>query len=87
MKIIMDEEQYEELEALVDMFDGMFSNNEEVECFNFMKKIVDQGIDTDLIEKERKERMKKQLIESFEFLDALNGYTEYKDKYFSFFSD
>ena len=37
MKIIMDEQQYQELEDLIGIFDGMFFDDEEVQCFKFIK--------------------------------------------------
>lgn len=79
MKIVMDELQYQELEILVDTFEGMFFDDEEVQCFDFIKAIVDDELDTENIEKEKKELMKKQLIESFEWLKSLNVNIKYKN--------
>ncbi len=72
MKIVMDEQQYQELEDLIGIFDGMFFDDEEVQCFKFIKDIVDREFDTDHINKERKELVGKQLHESFEWLESLN---------------
>ena len=72
MKIVMDEQQYQELEDLIGIFDGMFFDDEEVQCFKFIKDIVDSEFDTDYIKKERKELVGKQLNESFEWLESLN---------------
>lgn len=85
MKIIMDEQQYQELETLIDTFEGMFFDDEEVQCFRFIKVIVDDGLDTENIEKERKEFMKRQLIESFEWLKSLNVNIKHKDEFLSCF--
>ena len=87
MKIVMGEEQYEELKDLVGIFDCMYFNDDKVECFDLIKEITDHGGDTDEIEKEKKKRMNIQVIESFEFIEALNGYSNYKDQFLSYFSD
>ena len=81
MKIVMDEQQYQELEDLIGIFDGMFFDDEEVQCFKFIKDIVDREFDTDYINKERKELMGKQLNESFEWLESLNVNIKNKDKF------
>ena len=49
MKIVMDEQQYQELEDLIGIFDRMFFDDEEVQCFKFIKDIVDREFDTDYI--------------------------------------
>ena len=85
MKIVMDEQQYQELEDLIGIFDGMFFDDEEVQCFKFIKDIVDREFDTDYINKERKELMGKQLNESFEWLKSLNVNIKNKDKFLSCF--
>lgn len=85
MKIVMDELQYQELEILIDTFEGMFFDDEEVQCFGFIKAIVDDELNTENIEKERKEFMKKQLIESFEWLKSLNVNIKHEDKFLACF--
>ena len=85
MKIVMDEQQYQELEDLIGIFDGMFFDDEEVQCFKFIKDIVDREFDTDHINKERKELVGKQLHESFEWLESLNINIKNKDKFLSCF--
>lgn len=81
----MDEQQYQELEDLIDIFKGMFFDKEEVQCFSFMKEIVDRKYDTNNIPKEKKEKMQIQLIEAFEWVESLNGRIEYKDIFLSYF--
>ena len=85
MKIVMDEQQYQELEDLIGIFDGMFFDDEEVQCFKFIKDIVDSEFDTDYIKKERKELVGKQLNESFDWLEILNVNIKNKDKFLSCF--
>lgn len=53
MKIVMDEQQYQELENLIGIFDGMFLDEEEVQCFYFLKEIVDKEYDINNMETER----------------------------------
>ena len=85
MKIVMDEQQYQELEDLIDIFDGMFFDDVEVQCFKFIKEIVNIEFDTDYIKKEKKELLEKQLHESFEWLESLNVNIKNKDKLLSCF--
>ncbi len=85
MKIVMDEQQYQELEDLIDIFDGMFFDDVEVQCFKFIKEIVNSEFDTDYIKKEKKELLEKQLHESFEWLESLNVNIKNKDKLLSCF--
>ncbi len=85
MKIVMDEQQYQELEDLIGIFDGMFFDDEEVQCFKFIKDIVDREFDTDYINVERKELVGKQLHKSFEWLESLNINIKNKDKFLSCF--
>ena len=85
MKIVMDDQQYQELETLVDIFDEMFFDEEEVRCFCFIKEIVDNGYDINNIQKERKEQMQKQMIEAFEWLECLNVNLIFKNKFLSCF--
>ena len=85
MKIEMDEQQYQELEDLIDIFDGMFFDDVEVQCFKFIKEIVNSEFDTDYIKKEKKELLEKQLHESFEWLESLNVNIKNKDKLLSCF--
>ena len=81
----MDEQQYQELEDLIDIFDGMFFDDVEVQCFKFIKEIVNSEFDTDYIKKEKKELLEKQLHESFEWLESLNVNIKNKDKLLSCF--
>ena len=85
MKIVMDEQQYQELEDLIGIFDGMIFDDEEVQCFKFIKDIVDREFDTDYIKKEKKELLEKKLHESFEWLESLNVNIKNKDKLLSCF--
>lgn len=87
MKIVMDEQQYQELEDLIGIFDGMFFDDKEVQCFKLIKDIVDRKFDTDYINKERKELVRRQLSESFEWLESLNINIKNKDKFLSYFSN
>ena len=57
MKLVMDEQQYQELEDLIEIFKGMFFDKEEVQCFSFIKDIVDREYDTNDIPKEKKEKI------------------------------
>ena len=86
----MDEQQYEELEDLVQIFEsGCLSsdgeNYEEVQCFDLIKEIVDNGDDTKNIPKKVKEKMQRQMIDAFEWIESLNAKAEYKDKFLSYF--
>ena len=81
----MDEQQYQELDDLIDIFKDMFFDKEEVQCFSFIKEIVDSRYDTDYIPKEKKEKMQIQLIEAFEWIESLNGNVEYKNVFLSCF--
>lgn len=85
MKIVMNEIQYKELEDLVEIFDGMFFEEDEMQCFDFIKRIVDNAVDTENINKETKKKIKKQLNEAFEWLGGLNVNIKYKDKLISYF--
>lgn len=86
----MDKKQYQELKYLVEIFDESYFNgedfdNEKVECFELIKKIVDNGCDTKNIPQNDKDKMQKQLIEAFDFIESINGMIEYKDKFLSYF--
>ena len=85
MKLVMDEQQYQELEDLIEIFKGMFFDKEEVQCFSFIKDIVDREYDTNDISKEKKEKIYIQLIEAFEWVESLNGKIEYKNMFLSYF--
>ncbi len=85
MKLVMDEQQYQELEDLIEIFKGMFFDKEEVQCFSFIKDIVDREYDTNDIPKEKKEKIYIQLIEAFEWVESLNGKIEYKNMFLSYF--
>lgn len=85
MKIVMDEQQYQELDDLIDIFKDMFFDKEEVQCFSFIKEIVDSKYDTNNIPKEKKEKMQIQLMEAFEWVESLNGKIEYKNMFLSYF--
>ena len=56
MRIIMDKQQYQELEDLIEIFKGMSFDKEEVQCFSFIKDIVDREYDTNDILKEKKRK-------------------------------
>ena len=62
MKLVVDEQQYQELEELIEIFKGMFFDKEEVQCFSFIKDIVDREYDTNDISKEKKEKIYIQLM-------------------------
>lgn len=85
MKIVMDDQQYQELETLIGIFDEMFFDEEEVRCFCFIKEIVDNEYDINNIQKERKEQMQKQMIEAFEWLECLNVNIKFKNIFLSCF--
>ncbi|MCI8973844.1 MAG: hypothetical protein HFH79_09685 [Lachnospiraceae bacterium] len=85
MKLVVDEQQYQELEELIEIFKGMFFDKEEVQCFSFIKDIVDREYDTNDISKEKKEKIYIQLIEAFEWVESLNGKIEYKNMFLSYF--
>lgn len=85
MKVVMDKQQCQALACLIDIFDNMFFDDEEVQCFRFIKEIKDNGIDINSIDKDIREQMKGQLIEAFQWLDELNVNIEYKDDFFAFF--
>ncbi len=84
MRIIMDKQQYQELEDLIEIFKGMSFDKEEVQCISFIKDIVDREYDTNDILKEKKEKMYIQLIEAFEWLESLNVRIEYKNMFLSY---
>lgn len=86
MKIVMDGQQYQELEDLIDIFEGMFFDGQEVQCFTFIKEIADRKYDTNNIPKEKKEKMQKQLMEAFDWVESLNGRIEYKNIFLSYFA-
>ena len=52
----MDEQQYQELQDLIDIFKGMVFDEEEVQCFSFIKDIVDEKYDINNIPREKKRR-------------------------------
>lgn len=85
MKIVMDQQQYQELETLIDIFDGMFFDGEDVQCFRFLKNLVDNQLDVADVKKEEKERMKKQLKEALDWLASLNVRIKCKDEFISCF--
>lgn len=80
MKIELSAEEYQELEGLVEGFEGMFFNEEEVKCFEIIKKIVDERGDIDSLEEDIKKKLKWQLKESFEWLESFNVYIICKEK-------
>ena len=84
MRIIMDKQQYQELEDLIEIFKGMSFDKEEVQCFSFIKDIVDREYDTNDILRKKKEKMYIQLIEAFEWLESLNVRIEYKNMFLSY---
>ena len=86
MKIVMNKEMKEELDDLLDIFDGCFVNNEEVKCFKLIKKISDEGIDLESISKEAKGAVYKQLRESFNWLKEFNVRSNYSEKFLSYFN-
>lgn len=72
MKIQLNDKQYSELIDLVDIFEGCYVENEEVTCFIDIKKIIDEGINLEFLGKSEKEKIRRQLDESFEWLEELN---------------
>ncbi|MFG6367570.1 MAG: hypothetical protein K1W16_03940 [Lachnospiraceae bacterium] len=87
MKIIIDKQQYEELEELAYIFEIVrFSEEEKVQCFDFMKEIVDSGYDIKNIPKEVKEKMRIQMIDAFEWIESLPFKVKYKDEFLSYFN-
>ena len=62
----------------------MSFDKEEVQCFSFIKDIVDREYDTNDILKEKKEKMYIQLIEAFEWLESLNVRIEFKKMFLSY---
>lgn len=86
MKIIMNREMEEELDDLIDIFDGCFVDDEEVICFKVIKKISDEGIALESISKESKAVMYKQLRESFDWLKELNVKSNYYEIFLSYFN-
>lgn len=85
MKIVMDEQQYQELKHQIGIFDGMFFDEEEVQCFYFLKEIVDNEYDINNMETERKKQMRRQLMEAFEWLESLNVKIKFKEKFLIYF--
>ena len=81
----MDEQQYKELQDLIDIFKGMVFDEEEVQCFSFIKDIVDEKYDINNIPREKKEEMHIQLLEAFEWVESLNGEIKYKNIFLSYF--
>ncbi len=85
---ITDDQQYEELEDLVYIFKTVrFLEEEKVQCFNFIKEIIDSEYDTKNISKKVKEKMRIQMIEAFEWIESLHIKPKYKDKFLSYFSN
>lgn len=87
MKIVMHQPQYEELNDLVDIFEGCFFDGEAVQCFDFIKELVDKGHDTEDIPEEVREKMRVQMTEAFEWIEGLikgaSVKIEYKEKFLS----
>lgn len=83
MKIQLDDHGYQELETLIDIFNGMYFDDDEVQCFRIIKQIVDDNDDTDDIDKEEKEKIRYQLEEAYKWLESLN--VDVKDNYLSYF--
>lgn len=79
MKIVLNEQQYQELEILIDIFDGMLFDGKEVVCFVSLKELIDQGSDIESLEEEKRMLIKEQLLESFEWLTSLNVDIKIKD--------
>lgn len=63
----------------------MFFDEEEVQCFYFLKEIVDNEYDINNMETERKKQMRRQLMEAFEWLESLNVKIKFKDKFLTYF--
>lgn len=85
MKSVMNEQQQEELENLIDIFDNMYFDGEKVQCFQLIKELSEGECDMGHITMEEKAKMQIQLIEAFEWLESLHARVEFKDEYLSYF--
>lgn len=79
----MRDEVYRELADLVDVFSDCYADGELVWCFEFIKQIVDDGAPQDCISEETKKAARKQLIESFEWLQSLHVKTRFQEELLS----
>ncbi|MDE6517214.1 MAG: hypothetical protein K2L18_05120 [Acetatifactor sp.] len=79
----MREEVYQELTDLVNVFRDCYADGEPVWCFEFIKQIVDGGATRDCISEVTKRAARKQLIESYEWLQSLNVKTRFQEELLS----
>ena len=77
------EEVYQELTDLVNVFCDCYADGEPVWCFEFVKQIVDGGATQDCISEETKRAARKQVIESYEWLQSLNVKTRFQKEILS----
>ena len=67
----MNQEMYEEVSALVGIFDGCTVDGEDVWCFKLIKDIIDGKVLIETISEDRKKLAQKQINDSFEWLERL----------------
>lgn len=85
MTIEFNEDMYKELLDYIDIFDGCYVENIEVQCFQLIKGFIDNNIDLDYVSLEKINLIKKQLEESFKWLDEINIKINYRDDFMSYF--
>ncbi len=83
MKIELNNDEYKELENLIEIFEDMYIDGELIDCFSIIQDLVKNK--KDIKEMVDIKRIKKQLIESLCWLEGFNVSIKYKDKYLSFF--
>lgn len=83
MKMELNNDEYKELEDLIEIFEDMYIDGELIDCFSVIQDLVKNKKDIkDLVDIKR---IKKQLIESLYWLEEFNVSVKYKDRYLSFF--
>ena len=83
MKISLDTNERSELDSLIEIFNDVLINGEEVSCFNLIKKMVENDVEIDPIQRKK---MLDQLKGCFDWLDSLNVKISCKEKLIACFS-
>lgn len=76
---------YEALLDLIEIFEDTTIGNQEIDCFNLMKRIVDGKISKESLDNDKKLQAQRQLDAAKTWLQSLNIKLEYKEELFSFF--
>lgn len=80
MVIKLNDDEYYKLGELIEIFDGCYVDNKEVNCFSNIKQYIDNETDINSICESQREGILKQLYELKDWLESLNVSIEMVDK-------